>query len=83
MAIDGFFALSFSVGSCAAAWPDSAVSPADEDLVDADRPVDILDLLLAEILVGDIQPLPDLIAHRGRDADAAGFGDQLRGAPPH
>ena len=50
---------------------------ADDDLVDADRPVDVLDLLVAEILVDELEPVADLIAHRRRYADAAGLGDQL------
>ena len=45
----------------------------EHDLEDADRPADVLDLLLAEILEGDVEPVADLVAHRGRHADAAGF----------
>jgi hypothetical protein len=37
---------------------------ADDDLVDADRPADILDLLIAQILVDELEPVADLIAHR-------------------
>jgi hypothetical protein len=33
--------------------------------------VDVLDLAAAEILVADIQPIADLVAHGGGNADAA------------
>jgi hypothetical protein len=37
---------------------------ADDDPVDADRPLDVLDLLVVEILVNELKPVADLIAHR-------------------
>ena len=51
--------------------PRSAASPFEHDLEDPDRPADVLDLLLAEILVADLEPVADLIAHRRGNADAA------------
>ena len=45
----------------------------EHDLEDTDWTADVLDLLLAEILVGDLEPIADLIAHRRGNADAARF----------
>ena len=78
MAIAGFFALSFSrARSLRGGVAGVRFLAADDDLVDADRPADVLDLPLAEILVADLEPVADLIAHRRRYADAAGLGDRL------
>ena len=45
---------------------------------DVDRAGDVLDVLLADILKGDVvEPVVDLIAHGARDADAAGLGEHL------
>ena len=44
----------------------------------ADRPGDVLDALLAQILERDAEPVADLIAHRARDADAARLGELLQ-----
>ena len=45
---------------------------------DMDRAGDVLDVLLAEILEGDVvEPVADLIAHGARDADAARLGKHL------
>ena len=43
-----------------------------------DRPRDILDLLLTEIIECDIELVPDLIAHYSADADASGLGQTLQ-----
>jgi hypothetical protein len=53
------------------------VLAAEQDSVHADRPVDVLDLLLAEIFVGHVQAIADLIADRRGDADASGLGDRF------
>ena len=42
------------------------------------RPRQILDALLAQILKHHAEPVPGLIANRARDADAAGFGELLQ-----
>src|SRR6202022_401768 len=45
---------------------------------DADRSDDVLDDLIAEIFKRDVaQSVADLIAHRGRDTDAARFGERF------
>ena len=50
------------------------------DAEDADRPRDVLDGLLAEILERDVEAVADLnlVAHRARDADAARLGKLLQ-----
>ena len=48
------------------------------DAVDADRPRDVLDLLLAEILEAEIELVADLVAHDPADADPAGLGQSFQ-----
>ncbi len=43
----------------------------------ADRPADVLDAVLAEILERDIEPVADLVADGGGDVDAARLGERL------
>ncbi len=46
---------------------------------DVDRAGDVFDVLVAEILKGNVvKPVADLIAHGTRDADAAGLGKHLK-----
>jgi len=47
------------------------------DAVDAHRPCDVLDTVLAEIGKPDRQLFADLLAHRVADADLAGGGERL------
>ena len=42
-----------------------------QNLKHADRAADVLNMLLAKILITDVEPVADLIAHRRRDADSA------------
>ena len=54
----------------------SAERPAEQvDAVDPDRPVDVLQRLLAHILEGEVEPVADMVADRRRNRDAAGLGD--------
>ena len=50
---------------------------ARRDAVDAHRPGDVLELLLAHIVEGDRQLFADLLAHRRADADPARLGEPL------
>ena len=45
----------------------------DQNAVDADRPRDVLDLLLAGILEGEVELVAHLVAHDPADADPAGL----------
>jgi len=54
---------------CRALAGDSFAKP-----VNAHRPGDVLDLLLAQILEGEIQLVALLIAHDTADTDPAGLG---------
>src|SRR6516165_10563197 len=47
------------------------------DAVDAYRPCNVLDAVLAHIGKPDRELLADLLAHRGADADLAGLGERL------
>ena len=69
-AIDGLFAP--STASTLAARADGAVQ---HDVKDPDRLGDILELLLAPVLEGQIQLVADMLADRLRHGDAAGPGD--------
>ncbi|MBB4189648.1 hypothetical protein GGE07_006344 [Sinorhizobium terangae] len=40
-------------------------------LIDADRPRDVLEVLVSSVFEGDVQPFPDKIAHSGRYGDSA------------
>ena len=48
------------------------------DAVDPDRPLDVLQHLLAHVLEGELEPVADVIANRARDGDAAGNGDAFQ-----
>ena len=54
------------------------VLAAEQDPVNADRPVDVLEILLVEIFVRHVQAIADLIADRRGDADASGLGEARR-----
>jgi hypothetical protein len=41
---------------------------------DAHRPGDVLDLLLAQIIEGEVELVADMVVHRPRHADPAGLG---------
>ena len=47
--------------------------PIEQNLVGANRPADVFDLLLAEIRVRELEPVADLIADRRGDADSPGL----------
>jgi hypothetical protein len=47
------------------------------DPVDPHRPDDVLDLLLAEILVGEVELVPYLVTDDPADADPAGLGERF------
>ena len=47
------------------------------DAVDAHRPGDVLDALLAEVLEAEIELVAHLVAHDAADADAAGLGERF------
>ena len=49
--------------------------------IDAHRPGDVLDLLLAQILEGEVELVAHLVAHHAADADAARLGQGLPAAP--
>ena len=77
-AIDGFLAVVVAAAASFAAVRRGVAVWLKPDPKDADRPGDVLDALLAEILECDVvQPVADLIAHRARDADAAGLGEHF------
>ena len=65
------------LASAAARRPALGVRLSKTHAKDADRPADVLDALLAEILEVDVEPVADLIAHRRGDADAARLGQRL------
>lgn len=46
--------------------------------IDANRVGDVLEALLSYIYEFDVHPAANLIVHRGRDTDAAGFTDTLQ-----
>ena len=46
----------------------------DPDIEHADRPGDVLDLLLAPVVEGEVELVADLVAHDAADADPAGLG---------
>ncbi len=64
---------------CAA--PEAAAAPVSlpskQHAENANRPADVLDGVFAEILEADVEPVADLFAHCGGDADAAGLRDRL------
>ena len=76
--MDGFLVV---IGVAAASLPLTGASGCirlEAHPKDVDRAGDVLDVLLAEILKGDVvEPVADLIAHGARDADAAGLGEHL------
>ena len=43
-----------------------------------DRPLDVLQRLLADVFKGEIEPIAEVVAHRARDGDAAGRRDALQ-----
>ena len=47
---------------------------AEQDAVGAHRPRDVLDLLLAHVLEGEVELVAHLVAHDPADADPAGLG---------
>ena len=47
------------------------------DIVDAHRPLYVLQHLLAGILEGEVEPTADIVTHRARNSDAARLGDAL------
>ena len=76
-AIAGFLARWLGAGAASAAWSAPGFGLPMTEPCSADRPADVLDLLIAEIRVDDLEPVADLIAHRRRDADSAGLGHGL------
>ena len=60
-------------------WPPvAAAGVAGLHAKNPDRPFDVLQMLLAGILEGDVQPVADMFAGGCRDADAARLGDVLQ-----
>ena len=51
--------------------------------VDPHRPVDVLELLLAHILEGEVEPAADVVVHHAGDGDAARLAPGLRAARRH
>ena len=76
-AIDGFWRRARRAAASVAARAPRAAPVVEQDPEDPDRPGDVLDVLLAQILEGDVEPVADLVAHRRRDADAARLGQRL------
>ena len=58
-------------------WSGWCLRPVECEAVDADRPRDVLELLLALIDEADIEPAFGILLHAGRHADAARLGQAL------
>ena len=76
-AIDGFSLATGSALTGAARPARGRRAGKEVDVVDADRPIDVLQRLLAGILEGEIEPVADIVADRAGHRDAARLGDAL------
>ena len=54
------------------------MTAAERDAKHPDRPLDVLQRLLAHVFEGKVEPIADVVAHRAGDGDAAGRGDAFQ-----